>query len=70
MDKRLLINVQGGRKVTGQLRGFDIFLNLVLDDGRDETYPGQEESMQGGSIVSGLVLICASGLAAAVGIQF
>jgi small nuclear ribonucleoprotein (snRNP)-like protein len=52
MDKRLLINVQGGRKVTGLLRGFDIFLNLVLDDCRDETYPGMEEPMEGGSTVS------------------
>jgi small nuclear ribonucleoprotein G len=51
MDKRLLINVQGGRKVTGILRGFDIFLNLVLDEGRDETYAGQEQDMYGGSIV-------------------
>lgn len=51
MDKRLLINVQGGRKVTGILRGFDIFLNLVLDEARDETYPGQEQNMFGGSTV-------------------
>ncbi|KAK9899927.1 like-Sm ribonucleoprotein [Cystobasidium minutum MCA 4210] len=51
MDKRLLINVQGGRKVTGILRGFDIFLNLVLDEARDETYPGQEQNMFGGSTI-------------------
>lgn len=51
MDKRLLINVQGGRKVTGILRGFDIFLNLVLDEARDETYPGQEVDQYGGSMV-------------------
>lgn len=55
MDKRLLINVQGGRKVTGILRGFDIFLNLVLDEAKDETYPGQETSLFGGSTV-GIVI--------------
>ena len=57
MDKRLLINVQGGRKVTGILRGFDIFLNLVLDEARDETYPGQEVDQYGGSLVSALAVL-------------
>jgi len=57
MDKRLLINVQGGRKVTGILRGFDIFLNLVLDEARDETYPGQEQDQFGGSMVSTAVML-------------
>jgi len=51
MDKRLLINVQGGRKVTGVLRGFDIFLNLVLDQATNETVPGREERLEGGPIV-------------------
>ena len=36
MDKKLFINLQGGRKVSGTLRGFDIFLNLVLDDAVEE----------------------------------
>jgi len=42
MDKRLFIQVQGGRKVSGVLRGFDIFLNIVLDDGLEETVAGQK----------------------------
>lgn len=37
MDKLLFINVQGNRKISGVLRGFDIFLNLVIDDARDES---------------------------------
>jgi small nuclear ribonucleoprotein (snRNP)-like protein len=32
-----MVNLQGKRKVSGVLRGFDIFLNLVLDDAIDET---------------------------------
>jgi small nuclear ribonucleoprotein (snRNP)-like protein len=42
MDKRLFIQVQGGRKVSGVLRGFDIFLNIVLDDSMEETVPGKK----------------------------
>ncbi|GAA96462.1 uncharacterized protein L969DRAFT_87454 [Mixia osmundae IAM 14324] len=39
MDKRIFVNLQGNRKISGVLRGFDIFLNLVLDEAKDET-PG------------------------------
>lgn len=39
MDKRLSIALQGGRKVSGVLRGFDIFLNLVVDDAFEEPGP-------------------------------
>ncbi|KZW04040.1 like-Sm ribonucleo protein [Exidia glandulosa HHB12029] len=49
MDKKLFINVQGGRKVSGTLRGFDIFLNLVLDDAQDESKPAQKSPL--GTIV-------------------
>lgn len=49
MDKKLFIHLQGGRKVSGTLRGFDIFLNLVLDDAVEETTPAQKQSI--GNIV-------------------
>lgn len=39
MDKRLTISLQGGRKVSGVLRGFDIFLNLAVDDAVEESGP-------------------------------
>ena len=42
MDKRIFVNLQGGRKVSGTLRGFDIFLNLVVDDAFEETVPAQK----------------------------
>lgn len=37
MDKKLFINLQGGRKVSGVLRGYDLFLNIVLDDAWENT---------------------------------
>ena len=54
MDKRVLIHLQAGRKVTGSLRGFDIFLNLVLDDSLDESFTGQKINI--GQVVSWRVL--------------
>jgi small nuclear ribonucleoprotein G len=39
MDKRVRISLNGGRKVSGTLRGFDIFLNLVLDNAVEEAGP-------------------------------
>ncbi|KAJ3001476.1 hypothetical protein HKX48_002850, partial [Thoreauomyces humboldtii] len=32
MDKQLFIQLNGDRKVTGILRGFDPFMNLVLEE--------------------------------------
>ncbi|CAI4407140.1 CNT_collapsed_G0015660.mRNA.1.CDS.1 [Saccharomyces cerevisiae] len=32
MNKKILLNINGSRKVAGILRGYDIFLNVVLDD--------------------------------------
>lgn len=55
MDKRILIHVQGGRKVTGVLRGFDIFLNLVVDDASDESTAGDKKSI--GMVVSTACLV-------------
>lgn len=33
MDKRLELKLNGGRSVSGLLRGFDPFMNLVVDEG-------------------------------------
>ena len=45
MDKKLFIHLHGGRKVSGTLRGFDIFLNLVIDDAVEETTPAQKHNI-------------------------
>ena len=55
MDKKLFIHLQGGRKVSGTLRGFDIFLNLVIDDAVEETVAAQKHSI--GQVVSVSILL-------------
>ncbi|KAJ3030967.1 UNVERIFIED_CONTAM: hypothetical protein HDU68_007167 [Siphonaria sp. JEL0065] len=36
MDKRLFLELNGNRKVSGVLRGFDPFMNIVLEDATEE----------------------------------
>ncbi|KAK9833910.1 hypothetical protein WJX74_009697 [Apatococcus lobatus] len=36
MDKRLSLSLNGNRHVTGVLRGFDQFMNVVLDNTIDD----------------------------------
>ena len=36
MDKRLNFRLNGNRKVEGVLRGFDQFMNVVLDETQEE----------------------------------
>ena len=50
MDRKIFLHVQGGRSVSGVLRGFDIFLNLVLDQATEEQGGGQKRPC--GMIVS------------------
>jgi small nuclear ribonucleoprotein G len=52
MDKKLFVHLQGGRKVSGVLRGYDLFLNLVIDDALEETTPAQKHPI--GTVVSTL----------------
>lgn len=39
MDKTISLHLNKGRKVSGTLRGYDQFMNIVLDEAVDET-PG------------------------------
>jgi len=41
MDKRLFVQLNGSRKVVGVLRGYDVFLNVVLDEAYEEKSSGQ-----------------------------
>ncbi|PSN45044.1 putative small nuclear ribonucleoprotein G [Blattella germanica] len=56
MDKKLSLKLNGGRLVTGILRGFDPFMNLVIDDTVEECKDGTKKKIdmvviRGNSIV-------------------
>lgn len=36
MDQRVLLQLNGNRRVTGVLRGYDPFMNVVLDEAVEE----------------------------------
>lgn len=45
MDKKLSIKLNAGRAVTGVLRGFDPFMNLVLDESVEECKDGSRNNI-------------------------
>ncbi|CAK7905959.1 small nuclear ribonucleoprotein G [[Candida] anglica] len=57
MDKKLSVQLNGSRKVIGTLRGFDVFLNITLDEALEEQKNGEKLNIgtivvRGNSIVS------------------
>ncbi|XP_055374895.1 probable small nuclear ribonucleoprotein G [Condylostylus longicornis] len=36
MDKKMMVKLNGGRSVVGILRGFDPFMNVVIDEAIEE----------------------------------
>ncbi|KAJ1953633.1 hypothetical protein EC988_002884 [Linderina pennispora] len=57
MDKRLLLQLNAKRSVTGVLRGYDAFMNVHLDDAFEEISEETREPLgkvviRGNSIVS------------------
>ncbi|NP_001165121.1 small nuclear ribonucleoprotein polypeptide G S homeolog [Xenopus laevis] len=45
MDKKLSLKINGGRQVQGILRGFDPFMNLVLDESTEISGSGNQNSI-------------------------
>ncbi|KAI8970373.1 hypothetical protein BDF20DRAFT_825842 [Mycotypha africana] len=45
MDKRLSLQLNGNRKVTGVLRGYDPFMNIVLDETVEEVSPTEKHNI-------------------------
>lgn len=43
MDRRVMIDIQAGRKLSGVLRGYDIFLNLVVDEAYEVLGAGERK---------------------------
>ncbi|XP_031575364.1 small nuclear ribonucleoprotein G-like [Actinia tenebrosa] len=57
MDKKLSLKLNGGRHVTGVLRGYDPFMNLVLDEAVEDASATEKHSIgmvviRGNSIVT------------------
>lgn len=58
VDKKVFLQLNGSRKIAGVLRGYDIFLNVVLDDAVEiskdgSNHPlGSQTVIRGNSIVS------------------
>ena len=50
-DKKLRLSLNGSRKVVGTLRGYDAFLNVVLEDAVDE-----KAARAGGSNIGTVVI--------------
>ncbi|XP_054167432.1 small nuclear ribonucleoprotein G-like [Oppia nitens] len=42
MDKRLSLKLNGSRTINGILRGFDPFMNLVVDEAVEENRKGEK----------------------------
>ncbi|KAH6637910.1 small nuclear ribonucleoprotein-like protein G [Boeremia exigua] len=42
LEKRVLVQLNGSRKVMGILRGYDVYLNIVLDDALEEKAGGEK----------------------------
>ncbi|KAJ1499898.1 Sm-like protein lsm7 [Coelomomyces lativittatus] len=45
MDKAVMVKFQGGREVTGILKGFDLLTNLVLDDTTEVLRENKEDTI-------------------------
>ncbi|XP_035580095.1 small nuclear ribonucleoprotein G-like [Zalophus californianus] len=55
MDKKLSLQLNGGRHVQGILRGFDLFMNLVIDECVEMATSGQRNN-------TGMVVIRGNGI--------
>lgn len=45
LEKRITVNIQGGRKIRGTLRGYDLFLNLVVDDAVEQVQADNNQNL-------------------------
>lgn len=53
VHKKVLLQLNGARKVAGVLRGYDLFLNLVLDDAVEVRNDGSHYNLGSQSVVRG-----------------
>ncbi|KAL7699986.1 small nuclear ribonucleoprotein [Lotmaria passim] len=62
MEKRVIVKLQGGRAISGVLRGVDEHMTVVLHDAMDDTHTGtengEEEQMAlGTTVVRGMAIV-------------
>ncbi|CCW70603.1 unnamed protein product [Phytomonas sp. Hart1] len=64
MEKRVLVKLQGGRAVSGILRGVDKFMSIVLYDSTDETrnpsidtQPDEDRLSMGTAVIRGSAIV-------------
>ncbi|VVT51453.1 uncharacterized protein SAPINGB_P003101 [Magnusiomyces paraingens] len=41
LDKKVLVQLNGSRKIKGVVRGYDLFLNVVIDEAVEEKQNGE-----------------------------
>lgn len=56
MDKRMQLQLNANRKIVGVLRGFDAFMNIILEESVEEISPNEHNTIgtcviRGNSIV-------------------
>merc|ERR1711962_851437 len=45
MDKKLSLQINGGRQLSGILRGYDPFMNLVIDEAIEKKKTGEQQQI-------------------------
>lgn len=58
MDKKVLVQLNGSRKIKGIMRGYDVFLNIVIDEAVEERSNG--EVVKVGIAVCTMLLVAVS----------
>ena len=53
MDKNVLVLMNGSRKIAGVLRGFDIFLNVVIDNAIEMSKDGSHRPLGSQTVIRG-----------------
>ncbi|XP_031638609.1 probable small nuclear ribonucleoprotein G [Contarinia nasturtii] len=61
MDKRMMLKLNGGRCVVGILRGFDPFMNVVIDETVEECKDGTKNNI-GMVVIRGNSIVMVEGL--------
>ncbi|SCV00992.1 LAMI_0G08636g1_1 [Lachancea mirantina] len=62
MEKKVYLQLNGSRKLVGVLRGYDIFLNVVLDDAVEIKPDGSKAAMGSQTVVRGNSIVALEAL--------